>query len=154
MLLSIARNSTVQRLVAIARAGGLKPVAVDVPVCAWRRAVPEADAVLDCQTDRAELVIFGSLLGITQLFPPRLVDDRLANHVRVAFADARRDGIADVQRLAILGTQYRYESIEPLLRDDGYTIGPVALGGLQAPPWTFAFGLASWSIAPRGLAAV
>jgi hypothetical protein len=154
MLLSIARNSTVQRLVAIARAGGLKPVAVDVPVCAWRRAVPEADAVLDCQTDRAELVIFGSLLGITQLFPPRLVDDRLKNHVRVAFADARRDGIADVQRLAILGTQYRYESIEPLLRDDGYTISPVALGGLQAPPWTFAFGLASWSIAPRGLVAV
>ncbi len=46
MLLSIARNSTIERIVAIARAAGLKPIAVDVPACAWRRAVPDADAVL------------------------------------------------------------------------------------------------------------
>ena len=151
MLLSVTRNGTVQRLVAIARAGGLKPVALDVPACAWRRAVPDADAVLDCQTDRAELVIFGAPLGTTQQFPPRFVDDRLASQVRSAFVDARRNGIADVQRLAILGTQYRYELLEPLLHDDGYTIGPVALGGVNSPPWTFAFGLATWSIAHVGL---
>jgi Type IV pilus assembly protein PilM len=152
MLLSIARKSTVERLVAIARAGGLKPIALDVPACAWRRAVPDADAVLDCQTDRAELVIFGAPLGTTQLFPPRFVDDRLASQVRTAFVDARRNGIADVQRLAILGTQYRYESLEPLLHDDGYRTGPVVLGGVNSPPWTFAFGLATWSIAHVGLA--
>jgi hypothetical protein len=153
MLLSVARKSTVERLVAIARAGGLRPVAVDVPACAWRRAVPDADAVLDCQSDRAELVIFGAAIGTNHLFPPRFVDDRLASQVRAAFVDARRNGIADVQRLAILGTQYRYETLEPLLRDDGYTIGPVALGGITSPPWTFAFGLATWSIAHVGLAA-
>jgi len=42
MLLSIARNSTIERIVAIARAAGIRPVAVDVPACAWRRAVPGA----------------------------------------------------------------------------------------------------------------
>jgi len=151
MLLSIARTSTVERLVAIARAGGLRPIAVDVPACAWRRAVPDADAVLDCTRDRAELVIFGSPIGASHHFPPRLIDDRLASQIRSAFVDARRDGLADVQRLAILGSRFRYESMEALLRDDGYAIGPVRLGGLEAPPWTFAFGLASWSIAPRGL---
>lgn len=151
MLLSVARNGTVERLVAVARAGGLRPVAVDAPACAWRRAIPDADAVLDCLTDRAELVIFGTPIGLTQLFAPRLVDDRLVNQVRAAFVEARRDGIADVQRLAILGSRFRFESIESLLSDDGYAIAPVVLGGLEAPPWTFAFGLASWSVAPRGL---
>jgi hypothetical protein len=151
MLLSIARNATVERLAAVARAGGLQPVAVDVPACAWRRAVRDADAVLNCFGERAELVIFGSPLGLTQLFPPRLIDDRLATGIRTALVDARRDGICDVQRLAILATPYRYESIEPLLRGDGYAIDRFSVAGFDAPPWTFAFGLASWSVAERGL---
>lgn len=151
MLLSIARNSTIERLVAFARAAGLRPIAVDVPACAWRRAVPEADALLDCTNDRTALVIFGRPVGEAHLFPPRLIDDRLASNVRAAFVDARRDGFADVQRLAILSTRFRYESIEELLRDDGYAIAPVTLGGVESPTWTFAYGLASWSIAPRGL---
>ncbi len=101
--------------------------------------------------DRAALIIFGEPVGITHLFPPRLIDDRLASNVRAALVDARRDGHADVQRLAILGTRFRYESMEELLRSDGYSIGPVVLGGVESPTWTFAYGLASWSIAPRGL---
>lgn len=154
MLLSIARSSTIERIVTIARAAGLRPVAVDVPACAWRRAIAHADAVLDCTSDRAALVIFGDPIGVTHLFPPRLVDDRLASNVRAALVDARRDGHADVQRLAILGSPFRYESLEELFRDDGYAIVPVDLGGVIAPPWTFAYGLASWSIAPRGLLTV
>ena len=152
-LLSIARNSTVTKLVAIARAAGLRPVAVDVPACAWRRAIPGADAVLDCSTDRAALVVFGDPVGVVHLFPPRLIEDRLAAGVRGAFADARRDGLADVQRLAILGSSYRYETIFELLCADGYALERVILGGHESPSWTFAYGLASWSIAPRGLVA-
>ena len=154
MLLSIARNGTIERLVAIARAAGLRPVAVDIPACAWRRAIPDADAVLDCTTDRAALTIFREPIGIVHLFPPRLIDDRVAMNVRTALVDARRDGHADVQRLAILGSRFRYEAMEGLLRGDGYAIAPVTLGGVESPPWTFAYGLASWSIAPRGLVAV
>ncbi|MBD5655815.1 MAG: pilus assembly protein PilM [Candidatus Eremiobacteraeota bacterium] len=152
MLLSITRASAVERLVTIARAGGIKPVAVDVSACAWRRAIAEADAVLDCTRDRAELVIFGEPLGVSHLFPPRLIDERLASQVRTALLDARRDGVNDVQRLAILGSRFRYETLEELLRDDGYSVGPVVIGGIEAPSWTLAYGLASWSIAPRGLA--
>jgi hypothetical protein len=153
MLLSIARNSTLERLVAIARAAGLKAVAVDIPACAWRRAIADADALLDCSTDRATLVIFGQPVGVTHIFAPRLIDDRLASQIRTAFVDARRDGVADVQRLDILGSRYRFESIEALLRGDGYQIEAVKLGGLESPPWAFAYGLASWSVAPRGLGA-
>lgn len=152
-LLSIARNSAVQRCVSIARAAGLRPVAVDVPACAWRRAVTDADAVLDFSTERAALVIFGDPVGVVQLFPPRLIDDRLATSIRSAFVDARREGLADVQRLAILGSRYRYESMIDLLRADGYALHQVTLGEHESPSWTFAYGLASWSIAPRGLVA-
>ena len=151
MLLSIARLGTIERLVAIARAAGLRPVAVDLPACAWRRAIPDADAILDLTGDRAVLVIFGEPVGTTIVSPPRLIDDRLASNVRGAFVDARRDGLADVQRLAILGTPFRYESIEELVRGHGYAVAPVALGEFASPPWTLAYGLASWSIAPRGL---
>ncbi len=152
-LLSIARNGTVERLVAIARAAGIKPVAVDLAACAWRRALPHADAVLDLAGDRAELIVFAEPAGVTHLFPPRLVDDRLASGIRAAFAEARRDGVADVRTLAISSNRFRYESIEELLRDDGYAITPVTLGGLEAPPWALAYGLASWSVALRGLRA-
>jgi hypothetical protein len=152
MLLSVARTSAIERLVSIARAGGLKPIAVDISVCAWRRAIADADAVLDCTSERAELIVFGIPIGVSHLFPPRLVDDRLASQVRSAFVDARRDGVNDVQRVAILGTRFRYEAMEELLRGDGYTVGPVILGGIEAPRWTLAYGLASWSVALRGLA--
>ncbi len=152
-LLSVARNGTVERIVSIARAAGLRPVAVDVPACAWRRAIADADAVLDCSTERAALVVFGDPVGVVHPYPPRLIDERLAANLRAAFAEARRDGIADVQRLTILGSRYRYESLEELLRGDGYTVASVNLGGIESPSWTFAYGLASWSIAPRGLLA-
>jgi hypothetical protein len=151
MLLSIARNSTIERIAAIARAGGLSPVAVDTPACAWRRAVPQADALLDCSSDRATLEIFGSPVGITHVFPPRLIDDRLASGLRAALVEARRDGIADVQRLAVLGSPLRFESLEELLRDDGYGIAPVVFGEVESPRWALAYGLATWSVAPRGL---
>jgi hypothetical protein len=153
MLLSIARNSTIDRIATIARAAGLLPVAVDTPACAWRRAIPHADAILDCASERASLEIFGNPVGVTHVFPPRLIDERLATQIRSALVEARRDGIADVQRLAILGSRFRFESLEELLRDDGYGIVPVTLGNAEAPTWALAYGLATWSIAVRGLRA-
>jgi len=150
MLLSVARLGAVSRLVAIARAGGLKPVAVDLPVCAWRRAVPDSDALLDTTRERAELVIFGDAAGATHAFPPRLIDERLATLVRAALVEARRDGVADVRRLAVLAIEDRFEALAACLRDDGYTIAPVTCGAARAPEWTYAYGLATWSVEPAG----
>jgi hypothetical protein len=150
MLLSVARRSAVTQLVAIARAGGLKPVVVDLPVCAWRRAVPDSDAVLDVSRERAELVIFGDAVGAVHAFPPRLIDERLAALVRAALVEARRDGVADVRRLALLAANERYEALEAFLRDDGYSIAAVTCGAVRAPAWTYAFGLATWSAGTRG----
>lgn len=151
MLLSIARLGAVSRVVTIARAGGLKPVAVDLPVCAWRRAVPDADALLDATRERAELVIFGDVAGATHTFPPRLIDERLATLVRAALVEARRDGLADVRRLAVLAAEDRSATLEALLRDDGYAIAPITCGAVRAPEWTYAFGLATWSTAAPGV---
>ena len=151
MMLSVARNSTIERIVSIARAAGLRPIAVDTPACAWRRAVPEADALLDCSGERASLEIFGNPVGTTHVFAPRLIDERLAASLRAAFVEARRDGIADVSRIAVLGSRFRFESIETLLRDDGYVATPVTLGDVEAPSWSLAYGLATWSIAVRGV---
>jgi hypothetical protein len=152
MLLTIARNRSIERIVAIARAGGLRAVAVDTPACAWRRALPHADAILDCSTDRAILDIFGDPIGVTHQFPPRLIDERLASSVRGALVEARREGVADPQRLAILGTPLRLELFDELLRDDGYEVSLVSFGDVPAPSWALAYGLSTWSIAPRGLA--
>jgi Tfp pilus assembly PilM family ATPase len=151
MLLSIARSFTLARLVRIVQAGGLHPIAIDTPAFAWRRAVSDADAVLDLSATRAELIVFGKPIGMTVVFAPRLVDERLAAQIRSAFADARREGIVDVQRLAIYGTPFRFECIEALLRGDGYAISPVVLEGNESPTWARAFGLATWSVAARPL---
>jgi len=152
MLLTIARNRSIERIVAIARAGGLRAVAVDTPACAWRRALPNADAVLDCSTDQATLDIFGDPVGVTHRFPPRLIDERLASSVRAALVEARREGIADPQRLAILGTRLRLELLDELLHDDGYALSLVSFGDIEAPSWSLAYGLSTWSIARRGMA--
>jgi hypothetical protein len=152
MLLTIARNRSVERIVAIARAGGLRAVAVDTSACAWRRALPHADAILDCSSDQATLDIFGNPVGVTHKFPPRLIDERLASSVRAALVEARREGVADPQRLAILGTPLRLELFDELLRDDGYEVSLVSFGDVTAPSWSLAYGLSTWSIAPRGVA--
>ncbi len=151
MLLTIARNRSIERIVAIARAGGLRAVAVDTPACAWRRALPSADAVLDCSSDQATLDIFGDPIGVTHRFPPRLIDERLASSVRAALVEARREGVADPQRLAILGNRLRLELLEELLRDDGYALSLASIGDIEAPSWALAYGLSTWSIARRGV---
>jgi hypothetical protein len=151
MLLAVARRNAIDRLVGIAKAGGLTVVAVDLPICAWRRAVPDADAVLDLTRERAELIVFGESGGAAQLFAPRLIDERLALNVRTFLVEARRDGIADVRRLSILATSDRYASLQSRLRDDGYAIAPVRFGEAESPTWAFAYGLATWSVAPLGL---
>ncbi len=151
MLLSIARRAPLENRVAVARAAGLKPIAVDVPGCVWRRAVNSADAVLDCRGERAALTIFADPLGPTQLFAPRLVADRLAAQVRAAFVDARRSGLADVQRVAIAGDADRCEALGELLQSDGYALAKASVGDLESPSWLFAYGLATWASASCGL---
>jgi Type IV pilus assembly protein PilM len=151
MLLSVARREPLENRLALTRAAGLKPVAVDIPGCVWRRAVTGADAVLDCSGERATLTIFAEPLGPTQLFAPRLLADRLAGQVRAAFVEARRSGLADVQRVAIAGDADRAEAIGELLVADGYTLATVRIGETEAPSWLFAYGLASWASASRRL---
>jgi hypothetical protein len=153
MLLSIGRNSAIERRVAVARDAGLVPIAVDVPACAWQRALPGGEALLDLRGERAILIIFGRPLATAELLAPRLADERLVAQVRSGLIQARRDGVADVQTLAVTGARTRYEPIAALLRADGYAVEPVRLAGVEAPPWALAFGLASWAIAPRGLRA-
>jgi hypothetical protein len=82
-----------------------------------------------------------------------LIDERLAAQIRTALVEARRDGIADVARLAIAASEFRFESLAELLRDDGYVIALASLGGIDAPSWALAYGLATWSVAIRGLQA-
>lgn len=153
MLLSIGRSAGIVRRVGVAQLAGLTPIAVDVPACAWQRALPGGEALLDLRGERAALVIFGQPVGTVELLAPKLVDERLVTQIRSVLVQARRDGTADVQRIAIAGTPARYIAIEALLRADGYIIGPVRVGGVESPPWALAFGLALWSVAPRGLRA-
>ena len=86
-------------------------------------------------------------VGVSHVFAPRLIDERLAAQTRSAFVDARRDGLADVRRLAILASPLRYEILEEHVRDDGYRVAPVRVGDVSAPSWALAYGLASWSFA-------
>jgi hypothetical protein len=152
MLLSIARSTTLERLVTIAKGVRLVPIAIDAPGCAWRRAAPEADALLDASGTRAALAIFGGPAAAVHVFAPRLIDDRLAALVRVALLEARRDGIADVQRLAVFALPERFDALAALLATEGYRIETLRVRDVEAPPWALAYGLASWSLSLRSVA--
>jgi hypothetical protein len=147
-LLSVARGAAVERSARLMKLAGLEPVAVDVPACVWRRVVTEADAVLDLRQERAALFVFGNPLGLIERFPQGS-DDQLLAQIRALLIQARRDGVADVERIVTAGSRERANSIESSLADDGYDAGPLTLGEAIAPPWSFAYGLASWAVLLR-----
>jgi hypothetical protein len=153
MLLSIGRVRAIERRVAIAKAAGLEPVAVDVPICAWQRAARECNALFDLRHERAEFFVFGDPVGCSDQLAPRLSDERLAALARSSLIQARRDGLVDVERIVTIGPRERCLPIERQLAADGYTIGPLTVGEHESPSWAFAYGLAGWSILPRGQAA-
>lgn len=148
MLLSVARSTSIERIAQLAKLAGLEPVAVDVPLCAWRRAAPEADAVLELGAERAALFVFGRPLGAVELFGSH-AGERLLAQIRATFIQARRDGIADVERIATVGPRERCQPIEIELAADGYDASPLRLGNFESPSWALAYGLATWSVVPR-----
>jgi hypothetical protein len=148
LLLSVARCAAVERAARLVKLAGFDPVAVDVPACVWRRSAPEADAVLDLRNDRAALFVFGTPLGTVERFP-RESDEGLIARTRAALIQARRDGLADVERIVTAGSQERAASIEAALRADGYDAKPLVLGEAASPSWAFAYGLATWAIVAR-----
>jgi hypothetical protein len=145
MMLSIARASAIERVVRLVKLAGLKPVAVDAPLCAWRRIAGGSDALLDLRRDRAGLFLFGNPIGSAELFASGLSDDRLVAQIRATFMQARRDGLCDIQRIAIEGDAARCATIEAQLGADGYEVRALSLGGSDAPTWAFAYALASWA---------
>ncbi len=146
-LLGVGRLTMLLRLVAIARLAGLRPIAIDAPACVWRRVARDVDAVLDASGPRAALAVFRDAVPSVQLFAPRLVDERLAAQVRVALVEARRDGSADVGRLAVFAPAPRREGLATLLAADDFAIDSLTLNGIDSPPWALAFGLAAWPVA-------
>ncbi len=146
MLLSIARASAIDRLVRLVKIADLNPVAVDAPVCAWRRIAGEADALLDLRPEGAALFLFGTPVGSMELLPNGASDDRLAAHIRAAFMQSRRDGLGDVQNIAFQGDVAKCAALGARLGTDGYELTPLTLGESVTPSWAFAYALASWSI--------
>jgi hypothetical protein len=152
LLLSIGRAATLERLVAIARSARLEPIAVDTPACAWRRVLPEADALLDAGGSRAALVVFSSPVPSFQLFAPRLIDERLAAQARLGLIEARRDSDVDVRRLTVSAPPERYDALAPLLAGEGYAVEPLCIDDVEGPPWSLAFALATWAVRERSAA--
>jgi len=148
LLLSVARAASVERATRLMRLSGFLPVAVDVPSCVWRRAAPETNALLDLRTKPPVLYVFGEPLGTVERLQDAS-DDRIVAQIRAALIQARRDGLADVERVSTVGPPERARAIEEALASDGYKAGPLTIGAVESPPWAFAFGLATWSVLPR-----
>ncbi len=67
-LLGIARTEALRSRVRALRAAGLRPVAVDHEACAWRRAVPDCDCVVDVGKSRSTIVVFADPLADVRTF--------------------------------------------------------------------------------------
>ncbi len=65
---SIAR-AALDRAVARSRRVGMRPVAIDFEAFAWRRAAPNADAVLDVGAEMSRLMVFGSHVPEVSVIP-------------------------------------------------------------------------------------
>ncbi|MBC5809464.1 MAG: hypothetical protein GIW95_01185 [Candidatus Eremiobacteraeota bacterium] len=146
LLVGIARATSVERLVTVARCARLRPIAVDAPLCAWQRIAPTADAVLDLWRERAVLVVFGEPVGRVECFAARLSNDRLVAQSNGILASARGDGLRDTRRIEIYGPAERAADIASMFEREGYLAETLRIGSVENPIWAFAFALASWSL--------
>jgi hypothetical protein len=153
-VLGVAKRSAIGARTALVRRAGLRVHAVDNEHCAWRRAQPDADAVLDFGVDRARLIMFGDPIGenATFFYGDHQDEDEFIEAIRGKLNVARLEDIADVRSLAISGsTRGREDLIERLAVQCGVSTENARLGDLPAdlppPPWLLAYGLALWSFA-------
>jgi len=158
VLISVTRKQSVTARADFARALGLKPITVEPDWCAWQRALPTVEAILDMR-DRhyTFLSIFGQLInqsdsgvaqvepGLTYALSGSLDDDQVANKIGNAFLEMFRDRGFDIQTLAVLCPSTRLPSLLQALNEiHGLTIVPVEVGGIQGACWALAFGLVQW----------
>ncbi len=67
-VVGVARRAAIERRLAILKLAKLRPVAIDHDAFAWRRAVPQYDALLDLGFSGATLHVFGSELPYSETF--------------------------------------------------------------------------------------
>jgi len=153
-VLGVAKRSAIAARTALLRRAGLTVHAADNEHCAWRRAQPEVDAVLDFSLDRARLIMFGDPIGenATLFYGDHQDEAEFIDAVRAKLNVARLEDIADVRSIAIAGeTAGRDELIDNLAAACGVTTQNAAIGdmpaGVPPPIWLLAYGLALWSFA-------
>jgi hypothetical protein len=153
-VLGVAKRGAVAARTALVRQAGLTVHAVDNEHCAWRRALPLVDALLDFSVDRARLVMFGEPVGenATLFYGDYQSDDEFIDAIRAKLNDARLEDIADVRSIAIAGeTTGRDDLIDRISVECGVAAETAAVGdmppGAAPPPWLLAYGLALWSFA-------
>jgi hypothetical protein len=153
-VLGVAKRSAIAARSALVRKAGLVVHAVDNEHCAWRRALPSVDALLDFSVDRARLVMFGDPVGenATLFYGDYQNDSEFIDAIRAKLNDARLEDIADVRSIAIAGeTSGRDALIARLGIECGVAAETAALDGMPAsappPPWLLAYGLALWPFA-------
>jgi hypothetical protein len=138
----------------LARAAGLKPIAVDTFWCGWRRA-SDADAILDLRLDLSSLCIFpyevegNVVLGGTHNFQAGIPFSTIAGKVGDILLGKRREHGHDVRTLAVAAKDESdlKAALDALKVLNGCESVPVVIGGYVNPPWAYAYGLAKWSLA-------
>jgi hypothetical protein len=153
-VLGVAKRSAMHARSMLVRRAGLTVHAVDNEHCAWRRALPDVDAVLDFSLDRARLILFGDPVGenATLFYGDHQDENEFIEAIRAKLNVARLEDVADVRSIAIAGdTAGRIELIDRLAAECGVATQAALVGdmpeGMQPPSWLLAYGLALWPFA-------
>jgi len=153
-VLGVAKRSAVAARTALMKRAGLIVHAADNEHCAWRRAQPDVDAVLDFSVDRARLIMFGTPVGenATLFYGDHQDEFEFIEAIRAKLNVARLEDIADVRSIAVSGqTQGRDELIAQLADVCGVSAQNATIGdmppGVPPPTWLLAYGLALWPFA-------
>lgn len=161
--IAIVRRESVDAVRDYAQRAGLEPV-IDYAGSAYRRALPEYDAVLICDERRdAALYVFGAYAQYMPLdvdSSSRMLYDEsddvlagfFARKAKKIFGDALHDRFADVRRVAIIAP----EPMRPYLKDAVENECKVraevpTVAGVESPPWLEAYGLALYDADPNGV---
>ncbi len=133
-VLGIARTKALRSRVAALRAAGLRPVALDHETCVWRRAIGEADCVVDLGFVRCTVVALADpFAGIRTL---RIGGEAITRHIARSLgideeaAESRKRGVGGAAAGGELGTIVGELADAILeLRSGGRAIGKIALTG-------------------------
>lgn len=146
LFLLVSSTQTCAAALEVARAAHLDPSILEVPAVAWTRVFP--GGIIDDIGPTPFLATRSSGIPLEILLPAHTDPEHFAESVRHELLKVRETHHLEADNFAYWGDPHsdRLSALQHALADLDLHVEPLVVAGRAAPPWAFAYALATWSL--------